>query len=33
MEATAAPLAPDILGRRELKAEEKVFVASQWRLM
>jgi peptide/nickel transport system permease protein len=34
MDATvAAPAAPDILGRRVLKAEEKVFVASQWKLM
>ena len=33
MEATAAPIAPDIFGRRVLKAEEQVFVASQWRLM
>ena len=33
MEATAAPAAPEIFGRRALKAEEKVFVASQWRLM
>jgi peptide/nickel transport system permease protein len=33
VEATAAPAAPEIFGRRKLKAEEKVFVASQWRLM
>ncbi len=33
MEATAAPIAPEILGRRVLKADEKIFVASQWRLM
>jgi peptide/nickel transport system permease protein len=31
--ATAAPVAPEILGRRAIKAEEKIFVASQWRLM
>jgi len=33
VEATAAPVAPEILGRRALTAEEKVFIASQWRLM
>jgi peptide/nickel transport system permease protein len=33
MEAIAAPAAPEILGRRVLKADEQVFVASQWRLM
>ena len=35
MDATAPPIAgaPDILGRRELTKEEKLFVASQWRLM
>ena len=35
MEATAGPAsaAPEILGRRELKAEEKIFIASQWKLM
>ena len=32
MEATAGAV-PEILGRRELKSEEKIFVASQWRLM
>jgi peptide/nickel transport system permease protein len=33
VEATAAAAAPEILGRRALKKEEKIFVASQWRLM
>ena len=33
MEATAAQAAPEILGRRALKAEEKIYVASQWKLM
>ena len=33
MEATAPAAAPEILGRRALNKEEKLFVASQWRLM
>ena len=34
MEATAAgAAAPEILGRRTLNKEEKLYVASQWRLM
>lgn len=33
MDAIAAPAAPEILGRRELTTDERVFVASQWRLM
>jgi len=34
VDATAPPTAaPEILGRRELTREEKLFVASQWRLM
>ncbi len=35
MEATAVPplAGSDILGRRVLKEEERVYVASQWRLM
>jgi len=33
VEATAAQAAPEILGRRALKAEEKIYVASQWKLM
>ena len=34
MDATApVAAAPDILGRRALKKEEKIFVASQWKLM
>jgi peptide/nickel transport system permease protein len=33
MNATAAPALPEIIGRRALKAEEHVFVASQWKLM
>jgi peptide/nickel transport system permease protein len=33
MEAIAAPAVPDVLGRRVLKDDEKVFVASQWKLM
>jgi len=32
VEATA-PAGPEILGRRALKAEEKIFIASQWKLM
>jgi len=31
--APTAAAAPEILGRRELSREEKLFVASQWRLM
>ncbi|MFN8522965.1 MAG: ABC transporter permease [Chloroflexota bacterium] len=33
VEATAVPVAPDIIGRRVLNEEEKLFIASQWRLM
>jgi peptide/nickel transport system permease protein len=33
VEATSIAAAPEILGRRALKAEEKIFVASQWKLM
>ena len=33
MEATAPVVAPEILGRRALNKEEKLFVASQWKLM
>lgn len=33
MDATAPAGAPELLGRRALNKEEKLFVASQWRLM
>ncbi|MGE3272921.1 MAG: ABC transporter permease, partial [Chloroflexota bacterium] len=33
MEATVPAAAPEILGRRALKSEEQIYVASQWRLM
>jgi peptide/nickel transport system permease protein len=33
VEATAPVVAPEILGRRALNKEEKLFVASQWKLM
>ena len=33
MEGDSIAAAPEILGRRALKAEEKIFIASQWKLM